>query len=424
MPPDSRFFDKARETMDWQERKTGLAKRFVNIFQHAYRHSKAYKEIFNSAGIGISDIEGLDNLEMLPILRMEAIVERQKKDAPFGGFNTSDSADIGRIYANPGLIYQPGERKYEDTSWAEALCGAGFGPGDIVINTFNYHLWPYAFMLDDSVKMIGGTVVPTGIGNTLMQSRIMQGLKVNGFMGTPSFLMTLMQRAERMGLDFNKDIVLKKAFVGAEMLPGSLRTRLESKLGITIRQGYGTVLLGCIGYECAFMTGLHVPDNILVEVLDPHTGRKVKPGAVGEIVATNFNTCYPMIRMGTGDLSTLSQEPCPCGRTSPVLKKILGRTDQATKVKGTFIHTWQTDEVILRYPEIFKYQVVITREDHQDIMTFLVELKEDRPSSDMLRARIERDIKDILTIKGTVQIVPRGTIPDLHKKIKDSRTWD
>ncbi len=424
MPPNSRFFDRARETMDREERRSRLSQGFVDIVQHAYRNSKAYKEIFDSAGLKISDIKGLDDLERLPVIRIEDLVERQKKDPPFGGFNTIDPDNFRRIYVNPGLIYQPGEQEYVDTSWTEALCAAGFKAGDRIINAFNYHLWPFAFMLDESVKMIGGTVIPTGVGNTLMQGKIMQGLKANGFLGTPSFLMTMVQRTEAMGLNLRKDILLEKALVAAEMLPESLRTRLEAKLGMTIRQGYGTVFLGCIGYECSYMTGLHVPDSILVEVVDPNTGTQVRPGAVGEIVATNFNISYPMIRMATGDLSALAQEQCPCGRTGPMLKKILGRTGQATKVRGTFIHPWQADEVMSKYQEVFKYQVVITREVDRDIMTFLVEMKEESSRTDMLCARIERDIKDILTIKGSVQVVPRGTIPNLHKKIEDKRTWD
>jgi phenylacetate-CoA ligase len=422
--PENRFFNMARETMDWEERRAGLSRRFVEAFQHAFQHAEAYKDIYGASGIDVSDIKGLDDLERLPILRMETIVERQKAGPPFGGFDTSGPADMRRIYVNPGLIYQPGEQEYEDTSWAEALCAAGFEPGDRIMNTFNYHLWPFAFMLDTSVKKIGGTVIPTGIGNTLMQIRIMQGLRVNGFMGTPSFLMTMTQRAEGMKLDLRKDIFLKKALVAAEMLPESLRLRLQDRLGMTIRQGYGTVLVGCIGYECPFMSGLHVPDNIFVEVVDPATGKAVRPGTAGEIVATNFNTLYPMIRMATGDISILSHESCPCGRTGIMLKKMLGRIDQTTKVRGMFVHTWQTDEVVSRHPEVFKYQVVITRKDHNDIMTFVVELKEESSNSGVIRARIERDIKDILTMKGVVQIVSRGTIPDLHKKIEDRRTWE
>jgi len=421
---ENRFFDRARETIDWEERESDLNIRFLKTFEHAFCHSKAYQEMYDSAGIALPDIKGLEDLEKLPVLRMEDLVERQKKDVPFGGFETVDHDKIRRIYINPGLIWQPGEWEFLDTSWAEALCGIGFDAGDRILNTFNYHMWPIAFMLDSSVKMIGATVIPTGVGNTLMQVKIMQLLKVNGFMGTPSFIMTLIQRAEGMGLDLKRDLSLETALVGAEMLSESLRSRIEDKLKMTVRQVYGTAFLGCIGYECIHVTGLHVPDNVIVEVVDPNTGKHVQPGATGEIVVTNFNPTYPMIRMATGDLSMLTRESCACGRTGPMLKKILGRIDQATKVTGTFVHPWQADEVISRYPEVFKYQVVITREEYEDVMTFIVELVEDTTRSEMIRGRIERDIKDILAVKGAVQIVPRGTIPDLHKKIEDKRTWE
>ncbi len=424
LPAENIFLNRARETMNWKKRRDRLDRRFAATVAHAYGQSKAYREMFDAAGIDVSNIRGLDDLETLPILRMAGLAERQQKDPPFGGFNTVNPEDLQRIYVNPGFILQPGERQYEDTSWAEALCGAGFSAGDRIINTFNYHLWPLAFMLDESVKMIGGTVVPTGVGNTMMQARIMQKLKVNGFVGTPSFLMTIIQRAEGMGLDFKKDMALKKAFVGAEMLPESMRLRLEHRLEMTIREAYGTVLLGCIGYECGHRTGLHVPDGMVVEVVDPHTGKGVKEGAMGEIVATNFNETYPMIRMATGDLSVLTHQGCSCGRTGPMLKKILGRTDQAAKVKGTFIHPWQTDEVMHRFPEVFKYQVVITRKELKDVMTFVVELKEDMAETSVFGARMERDIKDLLTVRGFVRIVSRGTIPDFHKKIDDRRTWE
>ena len=420
----TRFFDRARETMDWEERKADLNRKFLAAFEYAYKNAKAYGEIFQSHGIELSDIRDLEDLQMVPILRMNDRVERQKKDSPFGGFDTIEPGKIRRIYVNPGLIWQPGERDYQDTSWAEALCGVGFKPGDRIINTFNYHMWPIGFMLDESVKMIGATVIPTGVGNTLVQVNVMQMLKVNGFMGTPSFLMTLAQRAEGMGMDLKKDLYLETALVSAEMLSESLRTRMQSKLEMAVRQVYGTVFLGCIGYECEHLGGLHVPDNMVVEVVDPQTGKQVEQGAAGEIVVTTFNMSYPMLRMATGDLSMLSRDPCPCGRTGLVLKKILGRIDQASKVRGTFIHPWQADEVISQHPEVFKYQVVITRENHKDVMTFVVELKEEILRPEVLQGRIERDIKEFLTVKGVVQIVPRGTIPDLHKKIEDRRTWD
>ena len=417
------FLNRARETMPWEKRREHLDRRLTVALTHAYEQSKAYRERFDAAGMDVSNIRGLEDLETVPILRMSELVQCQAADPPFGGFNTVNPEDLHRIYVNPGFILQPGERQFEDTSWAEALSGAGFTAGDRLINTFNYHLWPFAFMMDESVRMINGTVVPTGVGNTMMQVRIMQKLRVNGYVGTPSFLMNIVQRAEGMGVDFQRDMVLKKAIVGAEMLPESMRLRLEEKLKMTIREAYGTVLSGCIGYECAHMTGLHVPDNMVVKVVDPHTGKGVKEGAVGEIVVTNFNRVFPMIRLATGDLSMVIHQACPCGRTGPMLKKIMGRTDQATKVRGTFIHPWQADEVIGRYPEIFKYQVVITREELGDVMTFVVELKEETVETGVICARMERDIKDNLTVRGGVRIVPRGTIPDFHKKIDDRRTW-
>ncbi len=424
MSKEDLFFNRERETMDWARRETALNQRFLDTFQHAFDHSRAYKEIFGSAGLERSNIHGLEDLEKLPILRMNDLVERQKQDIPFGGFETIAPEKMRRIYINPGLIWQPGQRERQDTTWAEALRGVGFKEGDRIINTFNYHMWPVGFMLDESINMIGATVIPTGVGNTLMQVKIMQMLKANGFMGTPSFIMTLAQRAEATGLDLKKDLFLETALVSAEMLPESLRGRIENKLEIAVRQVYGAVFLGAIGYECRHMTGLHTPDNLLVEIVDPQTGKQVEPGASGEIVVTSFNRSYPMIRMATGDLSMWAGESCPCGRTGPKLKKILGRIDQAAKVKGTFIHPWQADDVISRYPEVFKYQVVITREDDQDVMTFVVELKEETAKADMIRARIERDIKEFLTIKGAVQIVPGGAIPDQHKKIDDRRSWD
>ena len=418
------YLDAVRETMDWEKRRQGLNQRFLETFQYAFQYARAYGDIYGIAKVDPSRIKSLDDLEKIPVLQMEALVERQKEDPPFGGFETPALTRARRIYINPGLILQPGEWEYQDTSWAEALAGAGFRAGDHIINTFNYHLWPFAFILDECAKMVGATVIPTGVGNTLMQAKIMQMLKVNGFMGTPSFLMTLTQRAEAMGMDPQKDFSLKRAFVSAEMLPESLRSRIEKKLQMSVRQGYGTVFIGCIGYECEHMTGLHVPDNIVVEVVDPNTGKQVPEGAAGEIVATNFNKAYPLIRMATGDLSILTYEGCPCGRTGPMLKKIIGRIDQAAKVRGTFIHPWQADEVIAGFSEVYKYQVVITRENDRDVMTFVVETKEVVSRPEVLKARIERGIKEFLTVKGLVQIVSRGTIPDHHKKIEDRRTWD
>jgi len=419
------FYDRDRETKLWTERLKDLNIRFLQTLRHAYDHSSAYRELYDAAGIEVSSVQNLEDIERLPLLRMTDLMERQRRLFPFGGFETLDRKDLHRIYVNPGLLFQPGGAfESQDTSWAQALCSAGFKAGDRIINTFNYHLWPFARVMEESAKHIGATVIPAGAGNTMMQVKIMQMLEVNGFLGTPSFLTTLVQRAEGMGLDLAKDLFLETALVSAEMLPESLRTRLQEKLDMTVRQAYGTVFLGCIGFECEAMTGLHVPDSIWVEIVDPGTGRHVPEGFVGEIVATSFNRSYPMIRMATGDLSCLSDEACPCGRTGPLLKKIIGRMDQATKVGGIFVHPWQADEVMARYREVFKYQIVITRKNHVDLMTVIVELKEDLSESLSLQRRMEREIEEMLGVRGSVQIVPRGTLPDRHRKIEDQRKWE
>jgi phenylacetate-CoA ligase len=279
-------------------------------------------------------------------------------------------------------------------------------------------------MVDNSLRQAGCIVVPTGVGNTEQQVNIMKSLRVNGYCGTPSFLLNLAEKAEEMGLDCRKDLNLQVAFVAAEMLPESLRSKLEEKFGMMIRQSYGTADIGCLGYECREKNGMHIPDDRIVEVVDPHTGKPVGPGKPGEIVATTFNKVYPLIRFGTGDLSVLTETLCPCGRTSPRLVKILGRVDQATKVRGLFVHPGQVDEVAAKHREIARYQVVVTRKEHKDEMTYRVELKEETLQPEKLKEEIEKSIRDVMKVRGDVQLVPKGTIPDGAKKIADQRTWE
>jgi phenylacetate-CoA ligase len=417
------FFNETLETLVPEARWTRLSGKLAGMVTHAYEHCSAVKEIFEQAQVAPEEIRTLDDLEKIPLTRKEDLVAKQKEHTPFGGFATTAATEAGRIYINPGLIFQPGEGDYDAATWAEALVACGMRRGDIVQNTFNYHLWPFAFTLDESLRRLGVTVVPTGVGNTMMQINIMRIVKVNGFVGTPSFLMTLADRAETMGLDLAHDLMLEVGFVSAEMVPEGLRSRLEERLGMVVRQGYGTVFTGCLGYECPERNGLHIPQDVIVEIVDPHSGRRVAPETTGEIVATTFNPVFPMIRFATGDLSALTEAPCPCGRTSYRLKRILGRVDQATKVKGTFIHPWQTDEVAAQFPEIFKYQVVVTREEYTDAMVFVAEVRDDSIDRELLRRRLAKSIKETLTVKGKVEVVPPGTIPDWHQKIVDRRQW-
>jgi phenylacetate-CoA ligase len=315
--------------------------------------------------------------------------------------------------------------EYDEMGWAQALYAGGFRPGDIAINTFSYHMVPFGMhMVDNSLHMIECVAVPTGVGNTEQQVNILKNLRANGYCGTPSFLLNIAEKAEEMGLNLKKDLNLQVAFVAAEMLPESLRLKLEEKFACILRQSYGTADIGCLGYECMLKNGMHVPDDKIVEIADPETGRQLPPGKTGEIVATTFNKVYPLIRFGTGDLSILTETPCPCGRTSPRLIKILGRVDQVTKVRGLFVHPGQVDEVASKHPQIVKYQVAVTRKEDKDEMTFQIELKEEVPDARKLKEEIEKSIRDVMKVRGEVQFVPKGTIPDGAKKIDDQRTWE
>lgn len=425
MDRTSGFFKKNLETMPREKRIEYLNRRLRGIIQHAYKHSTAIKNKLDSVGLKPKDIQTIKDLEKLPITKKADLVELQRQSPPFGGFEGVPIQELRRIYVSPGPINEPGETEYDELGWAQGFYAGGFRPGDIAINTFSYHMVPFAMqMLDNSLFRIGCITIPAGIGNTEQQVNILKNLKANVYCGTASFLLNIAEKAEEMGLDLKKDINLKVGFVATEMLPESLRSKLEQKFEMIIRQGYGTADIGCLGYECLKKNGMHVPDDKIVEIVDPNTGKQVGPGKAGEIVATTFNKVYPLIRFGTRDLSILTETPCPCGRTSPRLVKILGRVDQATKVRGLFIHPGQADEVASKYPQISKVQVVVTRREHKDEMTFQIELKEEVSKPEKLKSEIEQSIRDVMKVRGEVQFVSKGTIPDKAKKIEDQRSWE
>jgi phenylacetate-CoA ligase len=419
------FHKKNLETAPHRKRIEYLNRRLRGIIQYAYKHSVAVKNKLDSVGLKPRDIQTIKHLEKIPITKKADLVELQKRNPPFGGFEGIPISELRRIYVSPGPINEPGNMEYDEVGWAQGMYAGGFRPGDIAVNTFSYHMVPFAMeMVDNSLHMVGCVTVPTGVGNTEQQVNVLKNLKVNAYCGTPSFLLNIAEKAEEMGLNLKKDLNLQVAFVAAEMLPESLRLKLEEKFGLILRQSYGTADIGCLGYECMLKNGMHVPDDKIVEIVDPETGKQLPPGKTGEIVATTFNKVYPLIRFGTGDLSILTETPCPCGRTSPRLIKILGRVDQVTKVRGLFVHPGQADEVVLKHPQIAKYQVVVTRKQDKDEMTFRVELKEEVLDAGKLKEEIEKSIRDVMKVRGDVQFVPKGTIPDGAKKIDDQRTWE
>jgi phenylacetate-CoA ligase len=419
----SGYFSKM-ETKTASERERYHNRNLKRMIAYAYEKAPAIKKKCDRAKVKPEQISTVKDLEKLSITEKADLVAMQKKIPPFGGFNGIDPQALRRIFVSPGPIYEPWEMVYEDNRWAQGLYANGFRPGDLCQITFNFHLVPFAFMLDSSLNLLGCRSIPAGVGNTELQVRIMKDLKVSGFLGTPSFLFSLIQKAKEMGLNPKKDLALKVAFVAAEMLPESLREGLELEAGLLIRQSYGTADIGCLGFECLEKNGMHFPDDCIVEIVDPQTGKQLGPGEVGEVVGTCFNKTYPLIRFGTGDLSYFSDEPCVCGRTSPRLIKILGRVDQMTKVKGMFIHPALVDSVAAKFPEICGCRVVVTRAGHKDIMTFQAELS--RPCSDQegLAAALKKTIQDILRIRGEVHLLTKGSLPSGAKKIEDQRTWE
>ncbi|MEX2145496.1 MAG: phenylacetate--CoA ligase family protein, partial [Candidatus Rokuibacteriota bacterium] len=362
----------------------------------------------------------LDDLARLPVIKKSEMPDLQKADPPFGGFCTEPLSRIRKIFVSPGPIFEP--MGPELSAWHGETClyAGGFRAGDVVLNTFFYHLVPAAHELDEALNMIGCAVVPTGVGNTDTQVTTAVALKATGYVGTPSFLMTILTRAREMGV---RRLPFEVAQVGAEPFPESMRKQFQEEHGIMARQGFGTADLGLVAYECAEGAGMHLVDDAITQVCDPQSGQPLPHGQIGELVATVNNATYPMIRFGTGDLTVITDEPCRCGRTSARMLGWRGRADEVTKVRGMFIHPRQADEVAARVPGVARYQVVVGRDGHNDTLTFRVELASGADAG-AVRQGLEAATRDVMKLRGGVDVVATGTIADNAKKIIDERKWD
>jgi len=420
----SGYYDRGLETLAPADRAAYQAAELQKIVRHAYENAPAIREKFDNSRIQPDDIKSVQDLEQLPITHKHELAALQQQAPPFGGFLGVPWDRLKRICMSPGPIYEPEEIHSQNDRWTQAFFAAGFRKGDIGQITFSYHLVPPAFWFEDALHRLECIATPGGVGNTELQVRMMHDLKVTAYVGTPSFLVNISKKARELGYDLKHDLYLEVGFVAGEMLPESLRDELEKGFGMIIRQGYGTADVGCLGYECYHKDGMHFPHNCIVEIVDPETGRQLGPGETGEIVATVFDEVYPMIRFGTGDLSYYTNEPCPCGRTTHRLVKILGRLDQVTKVKGMFVHPGSADEVAEKFHEIDRYQVVVDRKAHADQMIFTIELKEGIDPAPELAGRIEAAIPTSMRVRGTVQFIERGTLPKECKKIDDRRKWE
>lgn len=426
MKKESEYYDPRTETMPVEEREKLLNQRLVDIIQYAYQNAPAIKDKMEKAGVSPAQIQTANDLERIPITRKDDLTELQKVNPPFGGFLGVPFDKLQRIFISPGPIYEPQDTEEEFEKNAKALYAAGFRKGDRVIITFSFHMVPPGSRIDGALKRLGAVAIPTGVGNTELQVRIMRDLKVNGYVGTPSFLMGLIKKAEELGYDFRRDFVLDHAFVSAEMLPPSLRRSFEEDYGIRVLQIYGTAEMGLLAYECNQKSGMHIPEEAIVEIVDPQTGKQLEAGEVGEVVVTPLNKIYPLIRFSTGDLSSVTTEPCPCGRTSSRLSGFLGRVGEEIKVRGMFVHPKQVEEVMAKFDQISSFQVVVIgRQKQSDEMIINLELGDETTDKQKLTADLAKVFQDVCRVRANkIQCVAKGMIPKEHKTIVDKRTWE
>lgn len=416
----------AMEKMSHKERQKVLDEQLKWLVRYAYEKAPSTKERFDKAGIVPSKVSGIKDLENLPLLRKDELVDLYKANPPLGGLVTVPITELERVYVSPGPIYDP--HHSSEIFWQRHIYvgkSVGFHPGDIVVNSWMYNLVPAGLMIDETLRRGGVTVIPMGVGNTELQVQVMHQLKVTGFIGTTSFFMNIINKAEEMGFDIRKDFNLRLAVIGGEMGGGPIRKMVEEKYSIATGDMYATADVGLLAFECSAKNGMHIAEGVILEMISYETGKQVEPGEVGEIVVTPIDETYPLIRFGTGDLAGLIAEPCSCGRTSYRITRLLGRVGDAVRTRGMFIHPRQLEPAMAKFPQVAQYQAAVTRPGHRDELTLKVELKaEEGTDKEKLADDLNRVVSEALRIKvDRVEFVAKGVIPEWHKLIVDERVY-
>lgn len=378
------------------------------------------------AGIDAASVTSREALAALPVTRKHELLARQHAERardPFGGFSAIGWMSLHgrngaqRVFQSPGPIYEPEGRARDYWRMARALWAAGFRAGELMHNSFSYHLTPAGSILESGAHAIGCTVFPGGVGNTELQLQAMAELRPDGYAGTPSFLRIALEKAAETGVALHS---LKKASVSGEAFPSALRDWMRER-GVEAYQSYATADVGLIAYETPAREGLVLDEGVIVEIVRPGTGEPVAEGEVGEVVVTALNTDYPLVRFGTGDLSAILPGTCPTGRTNARIKGWLGRADQTAKVRGMFVHPSQVAEVLKRFPEAAKARLVISGEMANDQMTLRVETASPAES---LTQRMAEAIRDVTKLRADVQLCAIGTLANDGKVIDDTRHID
>ena len=414
MSNDSKFFDDL-ETRSPELREQELFELLPEMLAKAKSTSESWEKHLSE--VDVSEIKSRADLTKIPIFRKSDLISKQSSIPPFGGFVVGEKAEFTRYYMSPGPIWEPEGIGSDPWNAARALFAANFRRGDLVHNTFSYHMTPGGFMIDSGAISLGCAVFPAGTGNTELQLQAIKDLRPTAYAGTPDYLKVLLDSGKAENLDLT---CIKKAAVSGGALFPSLRQEYEDQ-GISIKQSYATGDLGIIAYESEAKDGLIVNENYLVEIVKPGTGTPVQIGEVGELVVTSFNSVYPLIRFATGDLSAIMDGNSPCGRTNVRIKGWMGRADQRTKVKGMFVDPAQIERVISRYESISKARLTVTRAEEQDNMTLLVETTE---SNQELSLNIADTLREITKLKGDVKLVEIGSLPNDGKVISDDRDYE
>ncbi len=366
------------------------------------------------AGIDVKSVTSRTALAKLPVLRKADLAALQKEKPPFGGLNVTPANRAKRLLMSPGPIFEPEGAGVDWWGAARACFAAGFRSGDIVHNSFAYHLTPGGFILESGCQALGCAVIPGGVGNTEQQLEAIAHYQPSGYVGTPDFLKILLDTAEKSGKDASS---IKRALVSGAALPASLREELRAR-GVAVLQCYATAELGVIAHESEAREGMIVNETVIVEIVRPGTGDPVAEGEVGEVVVTSFNPDYPMIRLATGDLSALLPGVSPCGRTNMRITGWMGRADQTAKVKGMFVHPKQVAEVAAGHPQLGRLRLVVGREAEQDTMTLLAECA--TPDA-ALEAAVAATLQSVTKLKGAVKLVAPSALPNDGKVIADER---
>ena len=409
------------ETRTPAAREAALLTDLPRQIAHAKANAPGFGRILK--GIDAAAVTSREALAKLPVTRKSDLIELQKLDPPLGGLNATPLAGLAKLFVSPGPIYEPEGAGPDWWRSARGLYAAGFRSGDRVINTFAYHFTPAGSMIESGAIALGCTVVPTGTGQTEMQVAAISDLSIAGYIGTPSFLKLILDKADELKIDLS---CLKKAMVGAEYLPPALRKAMEAR-GIAVLQCYATADLGLIAYESTapdgrVNEGMILEEKLLLEIVRPGTGDPVAPGEVGEVVITTFNPDYPLVRFGTGDLSAVLEGQSPCGRTNVRIKGWMGRADQSTKVRALFVTARQVGEIVRRHGGIARARLVVEGEVGSDRMTLKCEI-DSGAAVDSLREAIVASIRDVTKLRGEVAFVPAGSLPNDGKVVDDLRKY-